>query len=54
MLLVACFDDEEQRGESGVALIREKRPEVAVTECGGRGHLSHRRWEGAAGDGRLD
>jgi hypothetical protein len=31
----------EQRGERGVALIREKRPEVSLIECGGLGHLSH-------------
>ena len=29
--------DEEQRVEGSVALIREKRPDATLTECGGRG-----------------
>jgi hypothetical protein len=40
MLLVTWVVTKEQRGESGVALIREKRPDVSLTEWGDRGHLS--------------
>ena len=39
----------EQRGERGVALIREKRPDVSLTERGGLGHLSHFTVRGALG-----
>jgi len=38
---------EEQRGESGVAPIGEKRPDVALAKCTSRGHLSRPAVSGA-------